>query len=147
MRPLILTVVACIALSFAGVAGARPIVDPVPVVAVVQVDVLVLDDPPEPVGCPSLPASADPLAVCPFDPATYPDWQGDDAAAPLWTRCNYDSGDPANPCPHSVVGDMDWSLRCPDGSVWAVYGAEDTAEGIEAADASCDNWESLSLPR
>lgn len=95
--------------------------------------------------CPDRPASADPVASCSFDPTTYYLWQGDDADAPLWTRCNFTSGSDADPCPHSTLGDETWSLRCPDGTVWAVQDAETTDQGRADADGTCVGWVSLSV--
>jgi hypothetical protein len=110
---------------------------------------------PDAPSCPSIPASDTPRQECPFDPATYYLWPGDDQDAPLWTRCNYDSGDANNPCPHSHIGDQPWYFRCgrgtdPDtaGTVGIEFAGPET-DPVAQADvtAICSgSWESLSAP-
>ena len=110
-----------------------------------SVDVL---PPPVAEGCPSLPASLDPRSDCPFDPGPYSLWQGDDADAPLWTRCNYDSGNAGDPCPHSRVGDTVWFYRCADGRLAESGIGPETEQAArdDATDMCGGPWESLSLP-
>lgn len=105
------------------------------------------DPPAPPPACPDRPSSLDPLAICPFDPDTYPAWTGDDAHAPLWTRCNYDSGDAGNPCPHSTTTSDPFYIRC-DGQVWSVTRYEDGVDiGKANAEQACPNgYVDLSLP-
>lgn len=112
-------------------------------------------EPPAAASCPSTPSSLDPIAECPFDPTTYGQWPGDDADAPLWTRCNFDSGWPDDPCPHSRVGDSTWYFQCdagnpdPDtaGKVGVEFGGPETDEQWRAdvTDNCSGPWRSLSL--
>ncbi len=81
------------------------------------------DPPPAEDACPDRPVDTTPIAACEFDPTTYYLWTGDDADAPDWTRCNYQSlpddelGDGENPCPHSDA--TTGYVRC-GGHVWSV---------------------------
>lgn len=88
--------------------------------------------------CPDRPSDLAPLAACPFDPDTYSLWPGADADAPLWTHCNYDSGDATVPCPHSTETTEAFYIRC-DGQVWGVtrYAEDGTNIGDENAALTC----------
>jgi hypothetical protein len=96
-----------------------------------------------------------PNFACPFDPLTYYLWLGDDADAPLWTHCNYDSGYPDEPCPHSIVGDTPWYFKCGQGSnpytagvvgVEDAYPETDPLGQADVTDACGGGWVSLSAP-
>lgn len=84
--------------------------------------------------CPDSPITNDPNALCPFDPDTYYLWMGDDADAPLWTHCNYDSGSTAVPCPHDPLDDSYYYARCNDtGEVWEIIGSKSDPTNVEQA--------------
>lgn len=171
MHRLILIAAAALALAAtASTAGAYPVapdgitpawMDSAPVAPIIDTtdptQPTTTDDPtPAPEqGCPSSPTSLDPNAACGFDPLTYYLWPGDDADAPLWTRCNYDSGSAADPCPHSRVGDSTWYFQCGrngqdnDGEVGVEFGGPETDQ--QWRDDVSDNcggtdWRSLSMP-
>lgn len=159
---LALTIACAAALTFAATASSYPVIDAsVPVVAVTT-GTPTTDPPatapapapdPAPATCPDTPAGTDPIAACPFDPDEFYLWPGDDADAPLWTHCNYYSGDPNQPCPHSTASTPSFFIRCNDtGVVWSVerYGdADDPAadRSQEHADQACSGgWTDLSTP-